>query len=487
MPKRLLRSIIDYEGSPDPENLRRNFKRLSESGLEWAKPSDKTIYRFVLGYFQHHLDCPSMRVVQDFFQQKDDVEALERLGDIQAAEVYERTNFIHLLAGLVEEQNKIKAVAALKEAQDIITKGITFGVGRKQTRKEGIKDALSHVSEIAYPLIISDQVAQTRGDVRFDTKAGWEDYILAKYNKDKAWGRFTGLDAIDTICHGHKRGELWVHAGFTGELKSTFALNWSYNLITRYRTNVFYVSLEMPYPQLRRMIQVVHSANLKWRHKGLKPLDYRKVRDGELTPVEEKFYQEVLEDLKTNPEYESFEVWSPDRDVTIDDVRTEAEIMHKKKELGFIVIDHGGLMEPKKNRVYKDFTIALNSVLRDTKKMALQFNHGEGIPVLMLFQINRQGKNEADKAEGRYKMSALSYSNEAERSADIITTTYLNDEYRDTNTTLFSNLKNRDNPLFKSFQASVDFSCRRIYNLDSYNAPGMSVEENILDALGGSV
>jgi replicative DNA helicase len=426
-------------------------------------------------------------VVQDYFQKKDDVEALERLGDIQAAEVYERTNFIHLLGGLVEEQNKIKAVAALKEAQDIITKGITFGEGRKQIRKEGIKDAITHASEAVFPLVISDQTAQTRGDVRFDTKAGWEDYLQAKHNKDKAWGRFTGLECIDTICHGHKRGELWVHAAFTGELKTMFAINWAYNLITRYRTNVLYISLEMPYVQIRRMIQVVHSANLKWKNLGRKPLDYRKVRDGELSPEDELFLKEVLDDLRDNPEYCAFDVWSPDRDITIDDIRTQAEIMNKHKELGFLVIDHGSLVEPKRNRYFKDYTIALNSILRDSKKLALQFNHGEGLPVLMLFQINRQGKNEADKAEGRYKISALAYSNEADRSADVITTTYLNDEHRDNNTTLFSNLKNRDNPLFKPFQAAVDFTCRRIYHMEGYSAPGMSAEEHVLNSLSDPI
>ncbi len=473
MPKRLLRSIIDVGGSPSSENLRLNFKRLADSGLEWPKPADKSIYKFVLAYFQHHLECPSLIVIQDYFRDKDDVEVIERLQDIVSAEVYDRTNFIHLLQNLLDEQNKIKAVAALKEAQDIATKGITFGQGKFAVRKQGIKDAIVHATEALYPLVIEDNTAQTRGDVRLDTQAGWEDYQTAKLNRDKAYGRFTGLDPIDSICHGHKKGELWLHAAFTGELKSTFAMNWSYNLVTRYRTNVLYVSLEMPYVQIRRQFQVIHTANKRFENQGVQPLDYRKVRDGELSSSEEAFLQVALDDLKGNPEYCSLEIWCPDHDVTIPDIRTYAEIMHKKKEVGMLVIDHGGLVEPTRKN-FKEYTIALNSVLRDSKKLALQFNHGEGIPVLMLFQLNRQGKAEADKAEGRYKMSAISYANEAERSSDVITTTYLNDQHRDDGTTLFCNLKNRDNPLFKPFLANVNFNCRRIRNVDQ-DAPGMSV------------
>ena len=899
MPKRLLRSIIDIGGSPSSENLRLSFKRLADSGLEWPKPADKSIYKFVLAYFQHHLECPSLIVVQDYFRDKDDVEVIERLQDIVSAEVYDRTNFIHLLQSLLDEQNKIKAVAALKEAQDIATKGITFGQGKFAVRKQGIKDAIVHATEALYPLVIEDNTAQTRGDVRLDTRAGWDEYQTAKLNKDKAYGRFTGLDEIDSVCHGHKKGELWLHAAFTGELKclpgdatvfdhrtqrrrrfvemfdcgdlpiisalehegqsnrivlvtashliqngnrevfdltlnsgrmvgatanhkfltpdgwkelgdleegdfvatpkhlraegsktytaaevkligyligdgrvqdcinftqenerirndfvsclldigliegaadyekpsfsiqfppdrtpyvrvshglgdrwhrvtspvrvllerlglygtnsyekripseffglsedmtavllgalwstdgscstgdylrtdhdgkagglqssytisytsvshglcldiqslllrlgiqstvtfvdtevsdrpyrfwvvrvvtnpskalfcsqvrvlgkedsfalvasripdrdttlipasllpdekriqvngywrytsnhkgngrdvvtaeiaskfgvdtgdiywdrvrsvvtrgiemtydlsvpehhtfitndivthnSTFAMNWSYNLVTRYRSNVLYVSLEMPYVQIRRLLYTIHTANKQFEIRGIPALDYRKVRDGDLSPTEEVFFQQTLDDLRDNPEYCSLELWCPDRDVTIPDIRTYAEIMHKKKEIGLLVIDHGGLVEPTRKN-FKEYTIALNSVLRDSKKLALQFNHGEGIPVLMLFQLNRTGKAEADKAEGRYKMSAISYANEAERSSDVITTTYLNDQHRDDETTVFCNLKNRDNPLFKPFLANVSFNCRRIRNVEQ-DAPGMSV------------
>jgi len=272
------------------------------------------------------------------------------------------------------------------------------------------------------------------------------------------------------VCHGLKRGEMWVHAAFAGELKTTFALNWAYNLVTRYRTNVFYVSLEMPYEQLRRIVAVMHSANGRFKAMGKKPLDYRKVRDGELPAEDEPFLQEVLKDFDENPDYCRFEIWSPDRDVTIDDIRIEAELLHKQMDVGFLVIDHGGLVEPK--RKHSSYTIELNSVLKDAKKLALHFNGGEGLAVLMLFQINREGKDAADKAEGKYKMRALSYANEAERSADVISTTYLNDDHRDNGTSTCCCLKNRDNPLFGTHLISVIFSCRRMKNNDISEVEG---------------
>jgi hypothetical protein len=72
-------------------------------------------------------------------------------------------------------------------------------------------------------------------------------------------------------------------------------------------------------------------------------------------------------------------------------------------------------------------------------------------------------------------------SHNCEKSADIITTTYLNDDHRRNGTTVFCNLKNRDNPLFEPFVASVNFTSRRISNMNAINSAGgrgMAVEDH---------
>lgn len=467
--KRLLRGVINFQDSQiSTEALSVNFQRLQASGIEWTQPVDEKIYGYVREFFNNNYDLPTSRTIQDFFDRSEDIEVTERLKDIQASPVYVHKNYSHLLGQLVEDQNRLKMRALLKDAEEIVSKGRIIQEGKEKIKLQGVKDALLYFTQKAHELIPPDTNARTRGDIRDDTDQAWQEYQLAKREHGKVWGAFTGINEIDKICHGCKRGEMWVHAAFVGELKTTFALNWCYNLVTRFRTNVFYVSLEMPYEQLRRILYVIHSSHKKWTAMGYTSLDYRRVRDGELTPEEEAFYQLVLEDFNTNPEFCRFEVWAPDRNVTIDDIRMEAELLHKRMDVGFIVVDHGGLIES--SRKHKDYTIELNAVLRSAKKsLALHFNGGEGVPVLMLFQLNRQGKDDADKTDppGRYKIRALSYANEAERSADYITTTYLNDIHREHCTTVFSNLKNRDNPLFDTFTASVDFSCRRICNFDT--------------------
>ena len=474
--KRLLRSIIDFDGELGQEHLTQNLQKIIASQIAWARPDDEKVFRYVVDYFQQRLEIPSAQTVRDYFLRMADVEAQERIDDIAAAPAYIRTNFQHLLQTLMEEQNKEKTIKLLKEAHEIVTRGIEVAEGKDKIRRHGVRDALLHFSQKSHDLIIPEYNARTSGDIRRDGQAVLDEYQTAKVNKDKVWGKFCGLNEIDKNCHGIKRGELWVHAAFPGELKTTFALNWCYNLVTRYRTNIVFWSLEMPYEQIRRNFYVLHSANAKWRAQGYAPLDYRKVRDGELSPEEETFWEKVVDDFTNNPDYCHCEIISPDREVTMDDIRLETELLHKQMEVGLVVIDHGQEVEARKIKRSKDYVVELNSVVRDAKRLALHFNHGERIPVLMLFQINRQGKEEASKNEGKYKMSALAYANQVEKSADVLTTTYLDDNHRRNGTTIFCNIKNRDNPLFEPFLASVHFASKRIYNMDMFQGKGMSVE-----------
>lgn len=931
--KRLLRSVIDVKGGVSQEHLIANFQRLNSAKIEWDLPSDKLIFEFIKSYFQDRLELPAIQTVTDFFSNS--TEELERLKDILAAECYVRTNFLHLLKTLIEKQSNIRGLQLLKESEVILTKGLIIQEGKEKVKKFGLRDGLIHFTQKANELILPEHNARMHGDLRQDGQEVWDEYQTAKVNKDKAWGKFTGLNHIDINCHGLKRGEMHVHAAYAGHLKcvsgnttiydhstkrqwtvqelfeakklptvtalhregakfkllqakashlvqngirpvyslkldsgraieatsnhkfftaqgwkelgelstkdfvavprkievpkpttvysdaeisvigyllgdghikndlgltasnpairddfkrclqemgltegnanfttptfrdqiskdhapqvricksrggmyhpqispvrllldklalygkdsytkfipkeifglsekqtalllgalwstdgscsaqdyvrkdrksikrnnaitygscskvliegiqtlllrlgirsnvckvnttykgkpytfymvtlegndskrlflahirvvgkekafarlgarllpksgrviptkfipgnrkvkvekgyyrhsngilgrptvtveearrfltkedtllrealegdldwekvksvtyvgeemtydlsvpkhhsfvangiithnTTFATNWCYNLVTRYRTNVFYGSFEMKYEHIRRLIYVLHSANNRW--KGLEPakhqcpacphpaLDYRKVRDGELTPEEEVFYQLVIDDFEHNPEYCHFEVWCPDHDVSIDDVRLQTEMLHKQLEVGFVVLDHGGLMQARSKN--SNYGVELNSVLRDSKKFALHFNHGEGVPTLMLFQTNRDGLSDADKNDGIYKMRALSWASEAERSADVVTTTYLDDQlpgggtYRKNNQTKIGNLKNRDNPLFDPFMATVQFKTRRIMNLDitEHTGANMSVEDHqMMNALMSQV
>lgn len=465
--KRLLRSVIEVDGQITPENLQNNWTKLQAADPEWQRPDDQRIFDFLRGYFAQRLELPSIQTVRDYFAKNGDngdLEVEERLKDIEAAPWYIRTNFAHLLDELLKGQRTVKAVALLTETKDIVTKGIEVNEpgSRKKVRRHGIEEGYLHVVREFPRLLERKSSAKTAGELHRDAPA-----VLAEYEQAKrdggGFGKLIGINSIDTVCHGIKKGELWVHAAFPGELKTSVALNWAYNLVTRYRTNVLFFSLEMTYEQLRRQFAVLHTASQKFKRAGRRPLDNRAVREGALSEAEEAFLREAIEDLVTNEEHCELELRCPDRRTTIEDIRVEAERLQRVMDLGLLIVDHGQLVAPSQRRT--DYVIELNDIVRETKQLALHFNGGEKIPVLLLWQINRQGHEEAIKNQGRYKATALAYANEVEKSADVITTTFLDDARRAAGTTLFTNLKNRENALFAPFEADVHFPSRRIDQL----------------------
>jgi replicative DNA helicase len=477
MPKRLLRGAIDFGDSKITDDaLNANYIRLSRSNFEWNNPDERKIFLFLKDYVQENHVPPNSALIHDHFERGNELTVTEKLQDIKAVEIYRGKHYETLLKNLLEEQIQAKTRKLLQDVDEIITKGRIIN---KETVK-GLHAGLHYFNQKIYEILPPETNFRTEGDVLHDANESWVEYQDVKLNKDKAYGRFTGLNEVDKTCHGIKRGEMWVHAAAPGHLKTTFALNWAYNLVTRYKANVLYVNLEMKYEHLRRLTCALHTANGLFRAQGYQPLDYRKIRDGELTPDEEIFYQKALNDFETNPAYQHFKVWAPDRDVNVSDIRVYAELMHRSMEVGLIIIDHGGLV--KASRTHKDYTIELNTVLRDSKKMALHFNGGEGVPVLMLFQINRQGLESVEKKkgspeEGLYTFSALSYANEAERSADYVTTTYVSPELKKQGAAIMANLKNRDNDPFNLTRVRVDYACRRMRNWEHQEHGDMGHEE----------
>jgi hypothetical protein len=153
----------------------------------------------------------------------------------------------------------------------------------------------------------------------------------------------------------------------------------------------------------------------------------------------------------------------PDKtDFTIVDLRSKAELLHSKDpSIAAVFIDHAGLMSSR-NR-HTSTTERLNEVLRDLKRISMSFNKGAGIAIIALFQLSREGFKAAEKNGGRYNLTHLSYANEAERSSDVVTAAWTDDDLRERNLVKFMCLKARDHKPFEEFYSGVLWPCRRIF------------------------
>lgn len=285
---------------------------------------------------------------------------------------------------------------------------------------------------------------------------------------------------------------------------STLQLNWAYNQAIYFGHDVLIFSLEMPYDQCMNLLYALHSAHDKFESiHG--PLDYGMIRDGLLDAESEQFLREwVVPDMNDKGKYGSIliEVADPEKDdFTVADIRHRAETLYAKHAIKMIFVDHALLVSPR--HWVSSTTERINEVIRDCKKMAMGFNKGAGIAVVLLFQINREGFKAAKKARGLdrdptkerpgvepkppsnyvYDLTMLSYANEAERSSDIVTATYIDEVLSKEGRVLMQCLKSRDQKPFDPFFMSILWPCRRLRTLKDPTMHEISKVGNALDGI----
>jgi hypothetical protein len=501
--KNLLRSTFIVRPDDDAELLYRNYQDLLDSGLDFETVEDKVIWKFVQDFIQQYHHVPAMDTIQGHFRHVNENDVAQRLDVLAAFPVKVRGNFRTYLNDRVNDHRTRVTGEILKEAAQIITSGITIKEeGGKEKLLSGPIAAIQYVLNRGHDIVMPSLGTRLSGDVTKDGSSFLSECERIASDPLSGMGQFTGITQLDDSLKGAKRGELWTHAAFTGGLKSTLALNWIYNQAVYYRHSTIFFSLEMPYNQVRRLLFSLHSCHEKFdglrKELGIgRGIPYKKIRDGELDcfskdelarmPPEEQarlvvapdgvrrmnpkkpettFLGQVVKDLEDPAnEYGSLhiEVADPDKtDFTVPDLRSKAELLYSTDpDIQAIFVDHMGLMSPRKH--HQSTTENLNEVIRDMKKMSMNFNRGLGIAVVGLFQISREGYKAAEKSDGRYNLTHLSYANEAERSSDIVTATYVDDNLRSRNLVRFQCLKARDDQPFEVFYSGVYWPSRLIY------------------------
>jgi len=478
--ERILRSCIQVGGHPEADHALSNWNRLQEHDLEFYDEEDRHVYEYLKTFYGVFSAPPDYSIIKEYFEKKDQIEAVSRLEEIKKSQFFTHTNFLSIVRSEREQQVTKNFVLACRDASQIAEHGRNLDKpidGKKILR--GTQDAIGYLFDKMSQFTSVESGEKLEGDTTQDSQDILDDYERVSKTNKFANRNLFGLEPVDSACRGHKAGEYWIHTAFTGELKSTVALNYLYNNTFLYGKNIFYAILEMPYSQLRRQLYVLHSSNGKfvteWNTEDKKRgvpenerylgLDYRKVRDGELDEVGYNRLRIVAQDFKANRKGIPY-VWRPELgNPTIKDIRRKAEMFHNKYGCDGVIIDHLGLVKPSFRT--NDALSMINSVIQEGRMLALNFARGKTVPVLGLFQLNRQGKMRADKADGKYDIAAISTANEVEKSADVITYTYLNDELRRQGKFYLGCLKNRDNAIFDRMVGKILWQSKRMRAIET--------------------
>lgn len=478
----LIRSIVRCRPNDPSHLVLNNVQAVRDAQVEFLLPEDGQIWAFVDQFARDHGHPPELQTTVSHLRTVGQVDASDRMEAVSVSPLKSQGDFLHVLERVCEERRVRVLETAWRDVRLIATTGQEVGVGRDKRVLRGAQQAAAHMVEQLGPIASPPLAKGLAGKVLAEADDFLAEYQERRSNPASSFGQWTGIKQMDEAIGGARDGELWVHAAFAGHLKTTFALNWAYNQAIFFHWDVLYFSLEMPYRQVRRWIYAMHSFHEKFRDArvalGLQlpggvdvGIDYKKIRDAhEMSEAEDRFLREyVVPDLK-DPEngYGEIhvEVADPSKpDITVDGLRDRAEVIYQKTPFSMMFVDHASLLGARSK--YANTTDRLNEAMRDLKQTAINFRRGKGIPVVALFQINREGLKEAHKRKDKgqlptYEIHNLSYANEAERSADVVTASYLDKELADRGRALFTNLKSRDNAPFDPCLTEVVWPCRRI-------------------------
>jgi hypothetical protein len=471
--KRIFRSIIDVpkDGRPtiDMEDLDQNYRAFLASKVKPEDPSYITLYHWIEAHHREYKELPSVNLLNSKAEKEGNEGVLASIRDIVPEFPYIRSDYKAILKEKFEEQSNASLQKALQETWQIANDGLK--IGKKEIK--GIGAAIEYIISKSRDFRMTNLTTKTESDIKttVDSKEVIDQYKQRKADPLRNLGMYTFLDRIDDSVRGLKPGELMMVAAYVKQGKTITITNLAYNGVMQ-GLNGMFVTLEMNFQEMRDMLYVLHTCNADWldhqKYKGLiGNVTYDKVNYGELSDMEQEFFEFASMDFSSRTDFGSLYVHQPTESLTPSRLEMlaydyNARLMDVGKTLDFLIVDYVGLMVPDQSDRYGDWNIDLNNVIKKLKNMCINFDNGRMLRIISPFQINRQGHKDAEKNDGMYKLSALSNANEAERSCDLIISTYMSDEMKKSGIIKLACLAHRKGAGFDPFEAHIDFGTRQI-------------------------
>ena len=449
----LLRSTFVAAANDSKEILLRNYLALMDSGLEFTVKEDGVVWEYIRDFVRAYGEVPGVNTLKGHFTTIKEDTIVDRLDQLAMAQSLGIGDFLVRLEDKANERRHRVWAEALTEAGHILSQGREIKKGKDTLKLKGPLDSARFVMERVHDVMAPTVGSRLSGEVTGDGADFMNRYERIESDPLAGIGQHTGIFQLDTAINGAKKFELWIHAAFAGGLKSTLMLNWAYNQAVFFLHDVLIFSFEMPYEQDRNILYAMHSMHPKFkviRHElGLQPnldsftcLPYENIRDGTLNqihPNAKTFLKDYVvpdfngERVIDGIDPQTKQPWVDPRnygkifietrdseksEFTMEDLRHRAETIYSKTPFSMIFIDHVGIMDARK--WVPSTTDRQNEIIRDCKKLAMSFNRGQGMAVVTLFQINRDGFKTAMKRKEKtgiaeYDLTSLSYANEAER------------------------------------------------------------------------
>lgn len=209
-------------------------------------------------------------------------------------------------------------------------------------------------------------------------------------------GVSTGINALDAVICGLVAPDLFIIAARPGQGKTALALSITHYTSVTHSVPCLWISLEMDGVQLVRRLTSIESG-----------IDHEVLRQGKTTHAEQETMKKAVSVISKS------KIFIEDKtSVNIRDIRTRANLLKKKHNIGYIVVDYLQLM----SGIYKNNgnrEQEISEISRGLKCLAKELN----IPVIALSQLSREVEKRPDKMP---QLSDLRESGAIEQDADSV-------------------------------------------------------------------
>jgi replicative DNA helicase len=195
-------------------------------------------------------------------------------------------------------------------------------------------------------------------------------YEDIKAHPEKYRGIKIGIDKLDAITGGFRKGELVITMGATKVGKSIFLLNTQYNTMIQ-GLNSIYVTIEMPAEQVRR--------RLASRISGI---PYLGIRNTNLTDNELEKLKTDLTAFETNHGFS--QIIDVPKDCTTKLIEAKIQSLRRTQKIDLIIIDYLLLMTPSVPHTRMSREERVTQISLELKEMARALD----IPVITATQVN---------------------------------------------------------------------------------------------------
>ena len=231
------------------------------------------------------------------------------------------------------------------------------------------------------------------------------DLQVTAENKGAVSGVKTGFSDLDRMLVQMGKGDFVIVGARPGMGKTSFAMNIATNVAKFSKKAVAIFSLEMSCEQL--VTRVLSSESL---------VDSHKLRTGQLTPEDWSSIADSIQSLS------GCDIYIDDTSqITTTEMKTK---LRRVPNLGMVVIDYIGLMQPTANTDNRAQQVG--EISRNLKIMAKEF----GIPIVCCAQLNR-GTESRPGVGKKPTLADLRDSGSIEQDADIVLFLYRDEYYKD--------------------------------------------------------